>query len=267
MSAVSTRPAPATHGLLDRMRADFAARGWDPAALDAFRMEQDPPAPQPTPPAPTPPTPPAPAPPAPTSAPGGDLGALQTAIDDAASSGRTEALQPLMQAIGVDTPEALQEWVTARHAEIEAGKDEATRAREAAEREAAEARAQAAQATADARDARIDAALAIAGAPAENVTDLRRLVDVPADGDTAAITAAVEAVKTKYPALFGPGAPTPPAPPHSVPPRPPGPTPPATGFDAGKERARKAREARQSATREDLIAQFSPKSSPLAPTA
>lgn len=260
----------ATHGLLDQLRADWAARGWDPADLDQFRMEQDPPTPPPptppAPPAPTPPAPPAPTPPAPPAPAAGDLGQLQAALDQASSSGRTEALQPLMTAIGVNTPDELQAWITARHAEIEAGKDEATRNLEAAQREAAEARAQAAQAAADARDARIDAALAIAGAPADNVTDLRRLIDVPADGDTTAITTAVDAVKAKYPALFTATTGAPPAP-HSVPPRPAPPGGPVSPLEAGRERAKAAKAARPGATRDDLISQFTPKSSPLAPTA
>jgi len=266
-----TRTPPATHGLLDQTRAVWEARGWDPAILDLFTMS-DPSAggggdpggaggqgggttPPSSPPAPTPANPVPPA--------GPDLGALQTALDTAATSGRNEALQPLMAAIGVDTPEALQEWVTARHQEIEAGKDEATRAREAAEREAAEARAQAAQAQADARDARIDAALAAAQAPADNWADLRRIIDVPADGDQTAITAAVEAVKAKYPALFAAGTPgTPPPTPSTPPARPGQPTPPASGVEAGRERARAARQARQTATKDDLLTQFGPKPSP-----
>jgi hypothetical protein len=238
--------------------------GWSPFAgrFAPPVFFEDPPVP-PAPPAPTPPAPPAPTPPAPT----GDLDALQAALDESARTGATSALQPLMTAIGVDSAEALQEWITARHAEIEAGKDEQTRAREAAERDAADARAQAIQAQADARDARIDAALAVAGAPGDNVTDLRRLVDVAADADSAAITAAVEAVKTKYPALFTPGAPspTPPAPPHR-PPTPPAPTPPGDPLAAGRERAKAAAASRTGATKEDLLNQFTPQRSPLLPT-
>ena len=271
MADMRTNP-PATHGLLDQLLADWNARGWDPAVLDTFTMSVTPPAdggtsnpnpgnPDPMPqPAPSPqPAPnPNPAPPA------GDLSGLQDALDQAAASGQSAALQPLMAAIGVDSPEALQQWVTERHQEIEAGKDEATRLREAAERDAAEARAQAAQAQADARTARVDAALAIAGAPGDNVDDLRRLIDVPADADRDTITAAVDAVKAKYPALFTAPAQTPPAP-HSVPPRPGQQTPPPSGVEAGRERARAARQSRQAATKDDLIQQFTNQSSPLAP--
>lgn len=274
------RIPPATHGLLPQLHAEWKAHGWDLANLDTFTMSDVPPSgsdgggqggaggqggtPASSPPAPAPANPPAPAAGQPPAQP--DLSGLQAALDAATGTARTEALQPLMAAIGVDTPEALQAWVTDRQAEVDAGKDEATRAREAAERDAAEARAQAAQSAADARDARIDAALAAAQAPADNWTDLRRIIDVPADGDQAAISAAVDAVKAKYPALFAatgtPG--TPPPAPHTPPARPGQPTPPASGVDAGRERAKAAKAARQSATKDDLLASFAPKPSPFA---
>lgn len=231
---------------------------------------EDPPVPPPptppAPPAPTPPpTPPTPPPTPPTPPPSPDLVALQAELDRAKAGGSSEALAPLMTAIGVETPQALQEWVTARQAELDAGKDEATRLREAAQREAAEARAQAAQAAADARSARLEAAFARAGAPDANIADLVRLIDVPADADAAAITTAVEAVKVKYPAMFAATG-APPAPPGR-PPTPP-PAPPASDpFAAGKERAAKTAASRQGATKEDLLSSNRQQPSPLATTA
>lgn len=238
-----------------------------------IRGAEDPPAPTP-PPAPQPPAPPAPptppAPPAPDpNAP--DLTALQTAIDAAKANGSTEALQPLMALVGAATPEALQEWVTTAHTAQRAQlSDLERREQDATAREAA-AVAREAEAARVLLNTRIQSALIIAGAPVETAPDLIALVAVASDADDAAIAAAVDATKTKFAGLFTPGAtpPTPPGPPApssrapgAPPPTPPGPTDPLA---AGRERAKKAAAARQGATKEDLINQFTPGRSPLLP--
>lgn len=196
--------------------------------------------------APAPAAPAAPAPVATPSAPAAaapapDLGALQTIIDGAKAEGQTAATGEVLKALGFDKLEDAQAFVTAKRQADDATKSADQLARETAEREAAGARAEAAQARAEARAARIEAALTGAGAPAGSVADLSKLIDVAADADGAAIAAAAEALKAKYPAMFDPAA-APPAP-SSVPGKPPTPAASKTGYEAGRERGKADREA------------------------
>jgi hypothetical protein len=224
----------------------------------------------PTPPAPpAPPTPPAPTPPAPPAPdPNADqIAALQAALDKSKADGTTAALQPLMELVGVTTPEDLQTWITGANEARLAQMSEVER-REAAVA-AREAAANALEATAQRtiRESNIRSALVSAGAPGETVNDMLGLVAVAEGADETAITAAVEATKTKFPQLFtaAPLPPTPPAPPHR-PPTPPAPPGPLDPMAAGRERAKAAAKSRTGATKEDLLNQFTPQRSPLLPT-
>lgn len=236
-----------------------------------IRGAEDPPNP-PTPPAPAP-QPAAPAPqPAPTPDPNTpDLSALQHALDAAKTTGTTEALQPLMSAVGVTTPQALQEWITAAHAAQQAQlSDQQRREQELAQREAAAAAAAETAAT-TIRNSRVLARLLLDGAPATNAQDLTPLVTLPAgDVTDEQIVAAVAATKEKFPGLFTPAAPapTPPAPSSRAPQAPnPTPAPANDPFASGKERAKKAAADRQGATKDDLLNAYRNQPSPLAPTA
>lgn len=239
-------------------------------ARELIPMREEPHPTPPTPPASTPPapTPPAPTPPAPTPD-GPDLTGLQQALNTAKASGSTEALQPLMAAVGVATPEALQEWITTAHTERQARlTEDQRRVQELEQREAAAATA-AAEAARVQRDARVLTGLLTAGAPAGQASDLIPLVTLPSgDVTDEQLAAAIDAAKVKFPTLFtaAPTPPTPPAP-SSRAPNAPAPTPPPPGdpLAAGRDRAKKAAALRQGATKEDLINDFTPGRSPLLP--
>lgn len=213
----------------------------------------------------TPPTPATPAAPEP------DLAGLQTALDQAAAAGTTAALTPLMTAVGVTTPEALQEWINTANAERTARlTEDQRREQELAQREAAVAAA-AEQAATATRNATILAALLKAGAPVDNAADLIPLVTLPkGDVTDEQIVGAVDAAKAKFAALFTipatPPVTTPPAP-SSRAPQSPTPAAPAASdpFARGRERAQKA--AQRNVTKEDLINDFTPGRSPLLPSA
>lgn len=271
MAAVTTASTPTLITL------DNGWQAWlmpDGRVRPHIRGAEDPPAPTPPTPQPQPtpaPTPPNPQPtPAPTPDPNApDLTALQGALNAAKVSGSTEALQPLMQAVGVATPEALQEWITAAHAAQQAQLSETQRReQELAQREAAAATAAAAAAT-ETRNSRVLSQLLLDGAPAANARDLIPLVTLPAGDITdEQLVAAVTATKEKFPALFTPGAPapTPPAPSSRAPGAPqPTPTPANDPLAAGRERAKKMAARHQGATKDDLINDFTPGRSPLLP--
>jgi len=227
--------------------------GWPVAVSRTGRLypivrggaEGDPPAPTPPPtptPAPTPtPTPtPAPAPPA-------DLAAIQAQIDAATASGSQAALQPLMDLVGAKTPAELQKWITDADAARKAAlTEEQRRTEELAERErtAATATATAGRAI---RNAMVQAALVTAGAPPLTSGEIVALVALPdGDVDAAAITAAVEATKVKFPALFGTPAPggLPPAPSGGAPGAPRPAADQTDPMQRGKDRAAAVKEAR-----------------------
>lgn len=269
MAPMTRRPASATPGLLDTARAHWARQGWDPKLLDLFRMgpEPTPPPAPPAPPAP-PPAPPAPAPspPAPT---GPDLAALQAQIDAAKAAGGSEALKPFMAIVGAATEEEL----TAKLNEWKQGDEQ----RKSAETRALEAQQKAERDAATAAAGKSESDLALLNTHAlmrAGVTDpdqiqiLLPLIKIEGDPTPETATAAVEKVKTTFPALFTAAGPTPPGPtpPHSVPPIPPPPGPGGDPLAKGRERAKAAKAAAPGATREDLLSTFGNKQqSPLAP--
>jgi hypothetical protein len=163
-----------------------------------------------------------------------DLGALQAALDQAKASGTTEASQALLGALGFDRVEDAQAWVKAKRDEEAASLTEMERReRDAEERERRAAEREAAAATA-ARTSAVKDALRDAGAPREHVADLVALVAVDGEADEAGITAAVEAVKAKFPALFG----VPGTAPSSNPSGQPAAQGTKSGLEAGREQAR-----------------------------
>jgi hypothetical protein len=150
----------------------------------------------------------------------------------------------ILTALGLDPETGKLEDVTAT---LTAAREaDAARLSEAERREKAatdaEARAvareqQAAQTT---HRARLTEALVRAGSPGETLDDARTLLStVPADADDAALTEAVNALKTRLPALFGVQQQTPPPLPsgggHGTPPRP---QPTGDAYERGRERAR-----------------------------
>jgi hypothetical protein len=197
------------------------------------------------------------------------LAEIEKAISAAKGEGSSAAIAELTKKLGFDKPADLEAFVKAqRDAADKAKTDEQKRieAIEARERDAADREAKAAERE---RVTLVKGALLLAGAPKDGVDDLTKLVDLAVDdADEAKATAAVEAVKAKFPALFAPLDPkTPPAPsgvPGGGPPKP----PPAEGLAAkGAEMARAYKTQRSGATKDDLLNQFGPRTSPLAPTA
>jgi hypothetical protein len=255
--ALGERAAYCGTGVVAGRRVSVFADGRIMPIIAGGDGPNDPPA---TPPPAAPPAPPAAAP---------DLAGLQKVIDDAKANGQTEATATVLQALGFEKLEDAQAFVTAKREADNAQLTEVERREQAAAaREAAAAQRE--QAAAEkARRADIRAALLTAGAPADNVADLVDLVKVPDEADDAAITAAVETVKTKFGALFAasttPPPATPPGPsslPGGTPP--PG-TPPADPLEAGKRRAAAIKAGRVGSTQKDLIDAFSPgQRSPLA---
>lgn len=199
-----------------------------------------------------------------------DLSGLQAALDAAKTEGERAALQTAVKALGFEKLEDAQKWVDEKRAADLAAMDEVQRREKAAEDREKAANEREAAANAKAQRADIRAALLDAGAPKELVGDLVDIIKVPADADEAAIKAAVEAKKAAAPAFFAaagtPPPANPPAPsglPGGTPP--PG-TPPADPLEAGKQRAAAIKAGRAGATQKDLIDQFTPRPSPLAPT-
>lgn len=178
-------------------------------------------------------------PPAPPAGPQPDLAGLETALNAAKTEAQQQAQADMLKALGFDKRDDAIAWVKAKREEETAGLSELERReRTVAEREAAAALTEA-NANRIARDARVRAALVTAGAPGEHVGDLAKIVAVP-DGEVTdeQLTAAVEATKTKFPALFtGPAAP--PAPSGNPAGSPPAPRPNQGGVDPARERARR----------------------------
>lgn len=237
-------------GLLDRLTADWAARGWTLDGLHGLRMEGEgapPSAPEGTPPASGAGTPP----PAP------DAKFTQADLDRIAArekeEGRRAAERATAEALGCTVEEAKKLIEEKRQADL--GKmDEADRkAAEAADAkskaDAEKAKAEAAQATVAADKRRLAVKEALIDAECRKdrrdaaVTLIGDLPDVDAsteDGQKA-IAAAVEECKKTYPEFFGaaPGAPS--GVPSGRPPA--GSGDAKTGVEAGRERARREREA------------------------
>ncbi len=210
-------------------------------------------------------TPPAPTPPAPTPAPpAGDPPAPKTfeqaEVERIAArekdEGRRAALASVTEALGC-TPEEAKAILDEHRAAEDERKSEAQRAREKADADSATA----VEATASAKRAERDARLAMillgsgvtievddAGAPKGRAARILSLVTagLPADADSATLLAAVEAVKTDMPELFG-ATPAPGGgvkPPSGEPGTPPpnGAPAPAGGLARGAERAKQMNE-------------------------
>lgn len=224
-----------------------------PAAGMTMTGPDQPPAP------PAPPAAPAPPPPAPDDRRFSQDDMTRTAAaekDQGRRAGRREVLEPIAKALGVDNVDDLDPAqlanlaAAAQTAQRERETEAERKAREADERAAAETR-RADAAEARLLDARRDAALTSAGIvlpadPAERIAALqqaRGLLSVSPDADDAAVLAAVESLRGRFPGLFSAHG-TPPAP--GTPPPPPGQptgTPPrqqASGdaFSKGAERAK-----------------------------
>lgn len=125
----------------------------------------------------------------------------------AGQTAATEALTAKLEAAGFTDVDAAITAAAAQKAADEAAKTEAERARDEAARLIAEATATKAEAAQDRHAARIERALAKSNAVDVAIT--ARVLDVEVGADDAAVTAAVEALKTKVPGLFttsGPGA-------------------------------------------------------------
>lgn len=103
---------------------------------------------------------------------------------------------------GVDLDNAKQ-MLKASKERQEAEKSEAQRAKEAAEAEKAAAAKERQEAARDRHSIKVERALVKAGADSETVDRLGRLVDADLGADDEAIQAAVETVKTDFPAMFG----------------------------------------------------------------
>lgn len=199
-----------------------------------------PPAP-PTPPAPPAPGPTPPAPPAP------DLPALQSALDAAQAQGNTVGTTALLKALGFEKIEDAQSWVTAKRDEEAAALTEVEkREKAAADREAAAEKKDAAAGELINRGV-IREALRDAGCPAVNLDDAFKLVDITGDVTAETAKTAAEALKAKpaFASLFSaPGTIT--APSGVTPPGgPTHPNPAGKGIEAGRELAKKQREAEQ----------------------
>jgi len=147
------------------------------------------------------------------------------------AKGKRAAAAELAAELGM-TVEAAKALIATSNAATEAAKTEAQRATDAATKAKADADALGATAAATILASKVTRALLVAGiTPAlpdgkDNpaLAMAARLVDVDAAADDAAITAAVETVKTSAPSFF---APPPPPPPNGLPGTPPGQTRPA----------------------------------------
>jgi hypothetical protein len=158
-----------------------------------------------------------------------------------ADQARKDAEKALREQYGIG-PDEVKKILDDRKAAEDARKDEVTKAQEAAaerERKAEEREREAAKRE---RAANVRAALLAANVKSDRLAKAELLVKVDDDADEEAIKAAVDAVKTETPEWFPtagaavptnlPGGPRPVA------------TNTASGIAAGRERARKEREAR-----------------------
>lgn len=128
---------------------------------------------------------------------------MLTREKDQGEAAALRKLEEQLQAeFGVDLDTAKQ-MLKASKDRQEAEKTEAQRAKEAADAEKAAAAKERQEAARDRHSIKVERALLKAGAEAENTELLSRLVDAEVGADPDAITAAVEAVKTKFPAEFG----------------------------------------------------------------
>lgn len=186
---------------------------------------------------PTPPTPAPPAdPPTPRTFTQDELNAI---LARERTSAQQAATQQLANDLGVSLDEAKQ-IVAQRKSDDDAKRTEAERAAAAWKTAQEGAEAIKAAAEQERHEAKLERALSRAGLDVDNET-MRRAglaaLDVPANADAAAVTAAVEQLKTDAPALFG-SASTTVTPPSSTPPHAPRPPAPQNTMAAAREKAR-----------------------------
>lgn len=148
--------------------------------------------------------------------------------------GKVAALREASELLGGMSIADAAELVKAARAADEANKTQAQRDLEAAQATKAAAETDRAAAAADRHAARLERLLGTAGASDVEIAAGALKVDVGADDTT--ITAAITALKTRVPGLFGTPATVPPSDPGK-PPAPGGATPNA--WDAGKAEAEK----------------------------
>ncbi len=135
------------------------------------------------------------------------------------SEGRNAALREVSDQLGMSVEDA-KTFLAAAKAADDANKTEAQRALDAATTARAEAETARSEAAADRHAARVERLLTTSGAA--NVAVAARALDVTVGADEAAVSAAIEQLKTDAPGLFGAA----PSAPHTDPSRPPA-TPPA----------------------------------------
>ena len=179
---------------------------------------------------------------------GAGAGLTQADVDRAAREAKKAAETELAAALGCSIDEA-KTIIADRKAAQDAEKSDAQRAREAADAEKSDAAAEKAAAAAERRALRVERALLVVKVKDDRSANAARLVlaDLADEADEAAVTAAVEKFAKDTPEWFGDNAPPPPG-------SDPAGRGPAgggggqkTGIEAGRERARLAREAREKA--------------------
>lgn len=194
-----------------------------------------------------------PAPPAPPTPPGArtfsqeEVTAMMAREKD---QGKRAAEEALAKSLGCTLEEAKTVIADSRK-RADAEKSEAQRAREAADAEKAEAERVKGESLRERQNTRIQAALMRAGVTQSDddkdgskfeakLARLTKLVDVEAEADAAAVTAAVKSLKDEEPGLFAASGPGKPKPPNSDPAgKPPPDQPNSDAFQRGAERAKK----------------------------
>lgn len=122
--------------------------------------------------------------------------------DQGEAAGLRKLEEQLQAEFGVDLDTA-KKMLKASKDRQEAEKTEAQRAKEAADAEKAAAAKERQEAATERHSVKVERALLKAGADPEKIDRLGRLVDAEVGADEAAIVAAVEAVKTDFPTVFG----------------------------------------------------------------
>lgn len=159
------------------------------------------------PPEPAPPTPSAPAP--------GDSDKKFTQDDltriatREKQEGRTAAQNELLKSLGVETLDQAKDALKRQRDAEQSTLTQAQKDADKAAKDASEAAGVKAEALRERLMARVERALVRAGVADGTLDDVAKLVTVADDADADAILAAVEALKTRIPALFGPAPPEP----------------------------------------------------------
>lgn len=135
---------------------------------------------------------------------------LDTLLANRVQQAQRSASTALLTELGFANKADAQTWVNQQREAAKAQMTEAERVRAEAEEKAQQATALQAQASESIRNLAVERALITTGADLAKAGQMVAMVKVEPDADAAAITAAVEAFKTEWPALFGtPGKPPP----------------------------------------------------------